>query len=191
MGRCGGSGGRPCHSPQLVLQLERIFYPLPSNQDPTMPHPDAPAFSADDAQDAALTADLFAALDESADDEGEPGAPDAPAAEAPLPGAALREPYALPLALRLAVEPRSYQRAAVDAWLRADGRGLVVLPTGAGKTIVAFDAIARLGVRTLVVVPTIELLRQWRLGIAERLSVPAEQVGVIGGGGARPGPITG
>ena len=118
-----------------------------------MPHPDVPAFSADDAQDDVLTADLFAALDESADDEGEPGAPDAPAPDAPaaeaaLPEAALREPYALPLALRLAVEPRSYQRAAVDAWLRADGRGLVVLPTGAGKTIVAFDAIARLGVRT-------------------------------------------
>jgi superfamily II DNA or RNA helicase len=158
-----------------------------------MPHPDMPAFPADDAQEDALTADLFAALDESANDEGEPDAPsepDTPAVEAPLPEAALREPYALPLALRLAVEPRSYQRAAVDAWLRADGRGLVVLPTGAGKTIVAFDAIARLSVRTLVVVPTIELLRQWRLGIAERLSVPAEQVGVIGGGERRLGPIT-
>src|SRR5258708_7258919 len=158
-----------------------------------MPHPDMPAFPADDAHEDALTADLFAALDESANDEGEPDAPsepDAPAVEAPLPEAALREPYALPLALRLAVEPRSYQGAAVDAWLRADGRGLVVLPTGAGKTIVAFDAIARLGVRTLVVVPTIELLRQWRLGIAERLSVPAEQVGVIGGGERRLGPIT-
>src|SRR5258707_9844814 len=158
MWRCGGSRGRPCHSTQLVLQLERIFYPLPSDQEPPMPHPDVPTFSADDAQDDALTADLFAALDESADDEGEPGAPDA--AEAPLPEAALREPYALPLALRLAVEPRSYQRAAVDAWLRADGRGLVVLPTGAGKTIVAFHAIAPLGVRTPGVGPTFELLRQ-------------------------------
>src|SRR5258707_7628383 len=146
MWRCGGSRGRPCHSTQLVLQLERIFYPLPSDQEPTMPHPDVPAFSADDAQDDALTADLFAALDESADDEGEPGAPDAPAAEAPLPGAALREPYALPLALRLAVEPRSYQRAAVDAWLRADRRRPVVVPTRARKTIVALDAIARLRV---------------------------------------------
>src|SRR5260370_40947431 len=74
--------------------------------------------------------------------------------------------------------------------MRADGRGLVVLPPGAGKIIVAFVALARLGVRTLVVVPTIELLRQWRLGIAERLSVPAEQVGVIRGGERRPGPIT-
>src|SRR5258706_7311983 len=155
-----------------------------------MPHPDVPAFSADDAQDDALTADLFAALDESADDEDAPDPTDAPVVEALLPGAALREPYALPFPLRLAVEPRSYQRAAVDAWLCADGRGLVVLPTGAGKTIVAFDAIARLGVRTLVVVPTIELLRQWRLGIAERLSVPAEQGGVIGGGERRLGPIT-
>src|SRR5258707_11221298 len=105
-----------------------------------MPHPDMPAFPADDAHEDALTADLFAALDESANDEGEPDAPtepDAPAVEAPLPEAALREPHALPLALRLAVEPRSQPPPAGDAWLRADRPGLVVLPTRAGQTIVA------------------------------------------------------
>src|SRR5262249_25205160 len=155
-----------------------------------MPRLDVPASPGDDAEDDALTADLFAALAESADDEGEPEV-DSLAAEpaAALPEAALRAPFALPFAPQLAVEPPSYPRAALDAWLRAAGRGLVVLPTGAGKTIVAFDAIARLGVRTLVVVPTIELLRQWRAGIAERLGVAEDQIGVIGGGERRLGPI--
>ncbi|MDP9365347.1 MAG: DEAD/DEAH box helicase, partial [Chloroflexota bacterium] len=61
-------------------------------------------------------------------------------------------------------------------------RGVVVLPTGAGKTVVALMAAARLGVRTLVVAPTIELLHQWRAGLAERLGYPLEEVGIVGGG---------
>src|SRR5438105_4896102 len=47
---------------------------------------------------------------------------------------------ALDLPLHLAVRPRPYQRDAVRRWLEADGRGVVVLPTGAGKTIVAMMA---------------------------------------------------
>jgi superfamily II DNA or RNA helicase len=95
---------------------------------------------------------------------------------------ALQPEQALDLPLRLAVRPRPYQRDAVRRWLEAEGRGVVVLPTGAGKTIVAMMAMEAIGARTLVVVPTIELLRQWRTGLNEQLGVPAESVGVIGGG---------
>jgi superfamily II DNA or RNA helicase len=95
---------------------------------------------------------------------------------------ALQPEQALDLPLRLAVRPRPYQRDAVRQWLEAEGRGVVVLPTGAGKTIVAMMAMEAIGARTLVVVPTIELLRQWRMGLTEQLGVPAESVGVIGGG---------
>lgn len=135
--------------------------------------------------------DLFAALDE----QGEQDEPDDPEDGATEPDTLLppyeqREPFALATDTQLRLTPRSYQREAVDAWLRARGRGIVVLPTGAGKTVVAFDAIARLGVRTLVVVPTIELLRQWRAGIAEQLGLPLESVGIIGGGERRTGDIT-
>ncbi len=142
--------------------------------------------------------DLFDALD--AEDDSD-GAQDADAQEGPareasdtsdtlLPTEERRAPYALPISVTLDLIPRDYQREAVDAWLRPDGRGIVVLPTGAGKTVVAYDAIARLGVRTLVVVPTIDLLRQWRAGLTERLGVPAEQVGAIGGGERQAGPLT-
>ena len=95
---------------------------------------------------------------------------------------ALQPEQALDLPLRLTVRPRPYQRDAVRQWLEAEGRGVVVLPTGAGKTIVAMMAMEAIGARTLVVVPTIELLRQWRVGLTEQLGVPAESVGVIGGG---------
>ena len=58
-------------------------------------------------------------------------------------------------------EARDYQLEAVEAWVKAGHRGIVVLPTGAGKTIMAIKAMERLQAATLVVVPTIVLLEQW------------------------------
>jgi superfamily II DNA or RNA helicase len=136
--------------------------------------------------------DVFEALDADEQLDGDEVAPDAgcAAGQTPLPDRSVRDRYALPFELCLAVQPRPYQSDAVDAWLRHDGRGVVVLPTGSGKTVVAFDAMARLGVRALVVVPTIELLRQWRANIVERLAAPDDRVGAIGGGEHHAGPIT-
>ncbi|MEM1597921.1 MAG: DEAD/DEAH box helicase family protein [Pyrobaculum sp.] len=59
------------------------------------------------------------------------------------------------------VKLRPYQQKALEAWLRTK-RGVVVMPTGAGKTHVAIAAIAALRVPALVVVPTVELVQQWR-----------------------------
>lgn len=94
----------------------------------------------------------------------------------------LLERYALPFSPTLSLQARPYQRDAIRNWLTSDGRGVVVLPTGAGKTVVAFQALAEVPVRTLVIVPTIELLRQWRTGLIEKAGVPEDQVGVVGGG---------
>jgi superfamily II DNA or RNA helicase len=144
----------------------------------------------DDTQDD-WAADLFAALDEqSGQDESDELDDGAHEADSLLPTHEQRAPFALATAPQLRLTPRSYQHEAVDAWLREGARGVVVLPTGAGKTVVAFEAIARLGVRTLVVVPTIELLRQWRAGLAEHLALPLESVGIIGGGERHSGDIT-
>src|SRR5262245_40359804 len=82
----------------------------------------------------------------------------------------------------LSLTPRDYQIEALTAWLGRQGRGVVVLPTGAGKTVVALMAIERLAGRTLIVVPTIELLGQWQRALAERLGLPPEAIGVVGGG---------
>lgn len=65
---------------------------------------------------------------------------------------------------------RDYQREALEAWWR-EKRGVIVLPTGAGKTIVAVAAIAELQAATLVVVPTLELMDQWERAIKRFLGV--------------------
>jgi superfamily II DNA or RNA helicase len=62
---------------------------------------------------------------------------------------------------------RPYQAAAAAAWEAAGRRGLVVLPTGAGKTRLALAVMAHLGGRTLCVVPTRVLLEQWARALAE------------------------
>lgn len=102
----------------------------------------------------------------------------------------LLDSYALPRPPQLAVTPRPYQQTAVAEWLANGGRGIVVLPTGAGKTVVAFLALSRVPVRTLVVVPTIELLRQWQTGLREVAGLPAGSVGAIGGGERTSRPVT-
>jgi superfamily II DNA or RNA helicase len=91
---------------------------------------------------------------------------------------------------KLALTPRPYQEDALAAWHAAEGRGVVVLPTGAGKTILALMAIERMALRTLIVVPTIELLYQWRSAVIEHLAVAKSKVGVVGDGRRELRPIT-
>jgi len=85
----------------------------------------------------------------------------------------------LPLAPKTAIEPFPHQKRALAAWAAAGGRGIVELPTGAGKTVLAVLAIAHAERPTLVVVPTIELLLQWQRVLSEHFDEP---VGIIGGG---------
>ena len=95
----------------------------------------------------------------------------------------------LSLESRVAMEPRPYQREALNAWRRGDLRGVVVLPTGAGKTAIAVRAIERTGRSTLVVVPTLALLKQWYSVLSDSFgaSVP---VGLLGGGYHEVTPLT-
>ena len=96
-------------------------------------------------------------------------------------------PDAARLSLTHAYDLRPYQTDAVTAWREAGDRGVVELPTGAGKTVVAIDAVAALGVPTLVVVPTIDLLEQWRRELETEFDVA---VGQFGGGEQTQAPIT-
>jgi len=89
--------------------------------------------------------------------------------------------------LSCSVVLRSYQKMALDAWFDAGRKGVIVLPTAAGKTYIALKAIELLNVATLIVVPTLDLLDQWRQHIFIQFGV---EVGVYGGGEDLLRPIT-
>ncbi len=74
-------------------------------------------------------------------------------------------------------ELRTYQEAALLAWRSAGGRGLVCLPTGAGKTRVALAAMQRSRRATLCLVPTRVLLHQWVKAIKEFYDGPIGRFG--------------
>jgi superfamily II DNA or RNA helicase len=76
-----------------------------------------------------------------------------------------------------AVSLRPYQHAALLAWRRAGRRGVVVLPTGAGKTRVALAALAATRTPCLVLVPTRALLAQWLSALGEIYDGPLGRYG--------------
>lgn len=75
--------------------------------------------------------------------------------------------------------PRPFQTAALDAWAAAERRGVVVLPTGSGKSHVAVLAIDQVRTDTLVVAPTLDLVAQWHDLLKSSFRT---EVGVVGGG---------
>ncbi len=96
----------------------------------------------------------------------------------------------LPYETTLSIEPRPYQNEALTSWLAAGSAGVVVLPTGAGKTLVAAMAMHETHLWTLAVVPTLDLLQQWRTALASSLSLNFEEIGIFGGGEKELKPIT-
>ncbi len=76
-------------------------------------------------------------------------------------------------------DPRPYQTEAIELWERARSRGVVVLPTGAGKSHVAVMAIEKKRRSALIVAPTLDLVRQWYDLLRTSFGV---EVGVVGGG---------
>ena len=96
----------------------------------------------------------------------------------------------LPFATRVTQTARPYQVEALAEWRAAEGRGVVVLPTGAGKTFLAVLAIDALRLWTVVLVPTLDLLNQWRAALIAGLDAPPEEVGVYGGGAREVRPLT-
>ena len=84
-------------------------------------------------------------------------------------------------------EPRPFQVEALAAWEKGRGRGVVVLPTGAGKSHVALMAIDARRRAALVVAPTLDLVRQWYDLLRRSFGT---EVGVVGGGSHDVRPIT-
>ena len=85
----------------------------------------------------------------------------------------------LKLSSRLTQAPHPFQVEALEAWKVAGRRGVVVLPTGAGKSYVGQMVIETVQRGTLVVAPTIDLMNQWYDLLCAAFG---EQIGLIGGG---------
>src|SRR5512136_106740 len=80
--------------------------------------------------------------------------------------------------LQSSVVLRDYQSQALDAWSANDSRGIIVLPTGSGKTLLGIKAIALLNTPTLVVAPTLDLVDQWHSQLKKEFKT---DIGVLGG----------
>ena len=80
---------------------------------------------------------------------------------------------------------RPYQVEAVDSFHqggRVDGgSGVVVLPCGAGKTIVGIAAMEAVGANTLIVTPNTVALRQWRRELLDKTQLTEDQIGEYSG----------
>lgn len=82
---------------------------------------------------------------------------------------------------------RDDQVNAIDAFEQGGRRGLVVMPTGTGKTVVALSLIAKQQSSVLIVVPVRDLMYQWHAKILQAFGVDA---GLIGDGVHRVSPIS-
>ena len=85
------------------------------------------------------------------------------------------------------IELRPYQQAALAAWRLAGRRGILVMPTGSGKTHVALAAIAATATPALCLVPTRALMGQWAAALRAHHQGP---VSCFGDGERAVGPVT-
>lgn len=86
-------------------------------------------------------------------------------------------------------ELRPYQRDAVEGFW-AGGSGVVVLPCGAGKTIVGAAAMARAAATTLILVTNTVSARQWKAELLARTNLTEEEIGEYSGARKEIRPVT-
>ncbi len=84
---------------------------------------------------------------------------------------------------------RPYQEQAVNGFWDG-GSGVVVLPCGAGKTIVGAGAMAKSGTTTLILVTNTVAARQWRDELLARTSLTEDEIGEYSGSRKQIRPVT-
>ena len=84
---------------------------------------------------------------------------------------------------------RDYQTKAVEKFWDG-GSGVVVLPCGAGKTIVGAAAMARAKTNTLVLVTNTVAARQWRAELIKRTTLKEDEIGEYSGSVKEVKPVT-
>ncbi len=89
---------------------------------------------------------------------------------------------------------RDYQRKAVDVFhaggSKYGGSGVIVLPCGAGKTIVGIGVMQLVGAYTLILVTNTLSIRQWKNEILDKTDIPEEDIGEYSGEKKEIKPIT-
>ncbi len=89
---------------------------------------------------------------------------------------------------------RDYQEAAAQRWYQdgrpSGGHGVVVLPCGAGKTIVAIRAMSLVQQHTLVLATNAEAVNQWVREILDKTDLTPDQVGAYTGQSKQIRPVT-
>lgn len=107
---------------------------------------------------------------------------------------------ALPIALRdravsgAPFQVRAYQRQAAEAFHAAGsargGSGVIVLPCGAGKTIVGLAAMEMVGQTTLILTTSLTSVHQWRRELCDKTSLLPDAIAEYTGEQKRTGPVT-
>ncbi|MEM7586940.1 MAG: TIGR04141 family sporadically distributed protein [Acidobacteriota bacterium] len=88
---------------------------------------------------------------------------------------------------RVEIHPRRWQKEALERWTQTQ-RGIVEVVTGAGKTIFALLCVEKFlerypNGRIVIIVPTLALLDQWMLDVADVTGFPEREIGCFSGQG--------
>ncbi|MEE8600015.1 DNA repair helicase XPB [Euzebya tangerina] len=98
------------------------------------------------------------------------------------------------LDIDLTCTPRGYQGDAVSAWWAdgsaAGGNGVLVLPCGAGKTVIGLAAMVQAGTRTLVVATSVSAARQWIAEALDKTDLSPDDIGEYSGHHKDTKPVT-
>ena len=86
-------------------------------------------------------------------------------------------------------ELRDYQQQAVESFTRGES-GVVVLPCGAGKTVVGAATMAEVGTTTLILVTNSVSAKQWKAELLRRTSLTEEEIGEYSGAVKEIRPVT-
>jgi DNA excision repair protein ERCC-3 len=106
----------------------------------------------------------------------------------------------LPMQIRAATQSqtpfilRDYQREAAEVFYQSGrvqgGSGVIVLPCGAGKTIVGMAAMAAVQESTLILTTSLTSVRQWRRELLDKTDLPEDAIAEYSGEVKNTGPVT-
>ena len=75
---------------------------------------------------------------------------------------------------------RKYQQEAKNQFFENECKGVIILPTAAGKTVIGLKIIEELKQKTVIVVPTKNLLYQWIEHLTKYTSLRRDMIGQLG-----------